>query len=199
METDCVILLANSIRNNAKLKKLDLGPGTKGKMFEEILCDTSSVNATHLSNHTLKDISVNRIYDDPDVIWGGEGGPPKHRFVDLMRLNRSKDKKRVAMLKILQNHHRLPSLKPLLEWDLQALPHAIAWIDAAEEVLRAERNKGDETVVGTGGFMRHTWKAQTDTLMDLENEKLTAIYTFVRALPEMIVPGYVPPVKDAAA
>ena len=47
--------------------------------------------------------------------------------------------------------------------------------------------------------MRRTWKAQTDTLMDLENEKLTAIYTFVRALPEMIVQGSVPPVKDNTA
>ncbi len=114
-----------------------------------------------------------------------------------MRLNRSEDKKRVATLKILQNHRRLPSLVPLLEWDhLGALPHVLAWIDAAEEVLRAERDKGGETVVGTGGLTRRKWKAQTDTLMDLENQKLSAIYTFARALPEMIVPGYVPPAKD---
>ena len=86
--------------------------------FQKVLFDTSSVNATFLSNHTLYDVSptgnVNEIV-----------GP-------LLRLNRKDDKKEVATIKILLCHNDFDML-PFFEWEFKVLPLVLSWLERASE------------------------------------------------------------------
>ena len=121
-----VLIFANALASNRKLKTLDLsdnGITTEGwSSFSKNLCDTSSVNNTYLSNHTLGSLGV----------WETNNMPPELR--SLLALNSSSDDKRqVAMKKILK-HHRHFDMQPFFEWELKVLPIAINWFDRARSV-----------------------------------------------------------------
>lgn len=115
IDDKCAKILANSLRNNNKLKFLklqDSGITEKGREhFSQVVCDTSSVNSTYLSNHTLE----------------GLGGPKQQRFIEL---NKGADKKQVAIRKILLHHPHI-DMDPFFEWDLKMLPFVVSWIDRA--------------------------------------------------------------------
>ena len=125
-------IVAISLANNRKLKTLYLsknGITAEGySSFSEILCDTTSVNSTFLSNHTLE-----RFGDLPSSSL-----PVDVR--SLLKMNRgTENKKQVAMKKIL-NHHQHFYMQPFFEWDLKVLPHAVSWFERARSV--------DSNVVG---------------------------------------------------
>ena len=130
------ITFANALAANSKLKALGLGDNditVEGwSSFSKVLCDTSSINNTFLSNHTLGDLAYNKI-------------SPSNMPVDvraLLALNRSsEDKRQVAMEKILK-HHRHFDMQPFFEWDLKVLPIAIDWFDQARSIENT-----DETVI----------------------------------------------------
>ncbi|EJK69216.1 hypothetical protein THAOC_09545 [Thalassiosira oceanica] len=60
--------LAESMRNNQRLTRMSLGDNDiteRGwNAFSSILCDTSSINATYNSNHTLQRLGVGEIPED---------------------------------------------------------------------------------------------------------------------------------------
>ena len=114
-------VFSSALMNNHTLKTLLLydNPSiTAGGLqaVSKVLCDTSSVNATFLSNHTLN-------YLGEEVRENAIIGP-------LLDLNDSDDKKEVATIKILQSHDDLDML-PFFEWEFKCLPIALRWLERA--------------------------------------------------------------------
>ncbi|EJK51647.1 hypothetical protein THAOC_29163 [Thalassiosira oceanica] len=109
--------LADSLRNNQRLTRMSLrGNNITARgwnAFSSILCDTSSINATYNSNHTLQDLGDYRIPEDVKL---------------LLSLNEGENKSRVAANKILQVHHHL-DMRPLFGRELGLLPYVVAWLD----------------------------------------------------------------------
>jgi hypothetical protein len=129
------LVFANALTKNGKLKVLDLedngitAEGWSG--FSKVLCDTSSINKTFLSNHTLQ--SLGRVPNIPANIRA------------LLESNRSNDKRQVAMKKILK-HHQHFNMQPFFEWEWKVLPLAISWFERArsieeEDVARISKRK----------------------------------------------------------
>jgi len=116
------LVFANALVNNSTLKLLgiqNIGITTEGwAPFSKLLCDTSSVNNTYLSNHTLKSfysISLTAVPDD---------------VRSLMVLNGIDDKRQVAITKILQNHSHF-DMRYFFEWEFSVLPIMISWFTKA--------------------------------------------------------------------
>ena len=99
---------------------LDNNPITaKGwEALSKILCDTTSVNATFLSNHTLWHVGSD--IDGNDII------------VPSLDLNESDVRKEVATIKILQSHEDFDML-PFFEWEFKCLPMVIGRLERASE------------------------------------------------------------------
>ena len=107
---------------NMKLKTLGLhenGIADEGwAHFSKPLCDTSSVNNTYLSNHTLSNLGT--IHQ-----------PLPTDLASYLALNRSSENKgQIAMTKILQHHYHF-NIKPFLKWEFKVLPLVIAWLEKA--------------------------------------------------------------------
>ena len=123
---DGALILADALARNCKLKTLNLGDNTitsEGySSFSKILCDTTSVNNTFLSNHTLEGLG----YVLPGIM-------PANVRASLVLNKSSEDKKQVAIKKILK-HHRHFDMQPFFEWDLKVLPIAISWFERARSV-----------------------------------------------------------------
>ena len=113
------LVFANALKNNSTLKVLRLN--VEGSItaegwtpFLKLLCDTSTVNNTYLSNHTLGTIS-----DMP------------RQYKDLLDWNRYYlNKQQVAMLKIFRNHSHF-NVESFFEWEFKVLPIMIEWFEKA--------------------------------------------------------------------
>ena len=92
---------------------------TRGwQALSKLLCNTSSVSATFLSNHTL--------------FYLGSGIHGNETIRPLIELNEREDKKEVATIKILQHHDDFDML-PFFEWEFKCLPLVIGWLERASE------------------------------------------------------------------
>ena len=122
VDDEAVAAFAKALVNNQMLERLSLdnNPITaKGwQALSKILCDTTSVNATFLSNHTLWHVGSD--IDGNDII------------VPSLELNESDDRKEVATIKILQSHEDFDML-PFFEWEFKCLPMVIGWLERASE------------------------------------------------------------------
>ena len=104
-------IFANALRGNSKLKCLTVNNcrfTTEGWMhFSKLLCDTSSLNKTYLSNHTLRVLALSDHRELPTDL------------VSLLNLNAiSENKGQVAMTKILQHHSHF-NMQPFFEWEFK--------------------------------------------------------------------------------
>ena len=173
--------LVDALKGNKSLKTLELphhqDSNRRRNMkdagwsaFSRLLCDTSSINNTYLSNHTLTCVGApNGMNDTP-------------RFVtDLLKMN-AKAYKNNAMRnqeivqsltrrKICMSHLDL-DMGPLFEYKLKLLPWVIEWFERSIQLC------GDE--VGK-------W---TESVPELQSRKLSAMYKFVRAMPLLVSDGY---------
>jgi len=116
---------ARSLVNNYKLTTLNIQSNASitdegWKAFSKLLCDTSSVNSTFLSNHTL-----NYLGD----------GLANEKLGSLLDLNGREDKKEVAIIKILQHHDGF-DMMPFFEWEFKVLPLMINWLERASTIRR---------------------------------------------------------------
>ena len=115
--------LAEGLRNNQRLTKISLTHSNITEMgwnaLASVLCNNSSLNATHGSNHTLEFLN-----DCSDNV-------PKD-IRTMLELNNGKDKSRVAANKILHAHRHL-DMKPLFDRELDLLPHVVEWLDRFAE------------------------------------------------------------------
>ena len=120
-DDDDLEILLSGLVGNCRLKKIPLcGITAKGwKAIKRLLCDTSSINNTYLSNHTLEEFQLSGLQNDDLLVV-------RH----LLSLNGREDKHRVAMEKILYYHSDF-DMQPFFEWEFKALPIAIDWFTKA--------------------------------------------------------------------
>lgn len=168
INTEDAITLANSLVHNTRLKSLYLYPNPISRqdqslvsnVFSKLLCNTTSINDTYTSNHTLQ-----MINHTSHQTFG---------LLHLLNWNKRTNKRHVAIIKILQ-YHPVIDMEPLFGWDLEgeeslkALPYILAFFErarapyllAAFDIARAA-TAGDEASY------------------DLEQRKLSAIYHSLR-------------------
>ena len=131
VDDDAMAAFASALTNNRTLNTLymDNNPSITAVGWESLsktLRDTSSVNATFLSNHTLYYVSPNAAGNNFEGIRR------------LLTLNgRRDDKKEVAAIKILQNHNDFDML-PFFEWEFKCLPLVLNWLERASEYQMPE-------------------------------------------------------------
>jgi hypothetical protein len=159
------VAIAEALAKNSHLKEVDLSLTVETSdsecwmAFSNTLCDTSSVNKTHLSNHTLEEI------DRALTIFRFEDPRPQD-VVSALELNQCADKQKVAVKKILK-HHRHFNIQPFVQWDFKVLPLLIRWLERAAP-----------------------FSAEFDMNGTIEMRKLTVVYEFIQALPELFVVNY---------
>ncbi|EJK51781.1 hypothetical protein THAOC_29019, partial [Thalassiosira oceanica] len=112
-------ILADGLRNNQRLTVMSLGGNNITEQgwnaFLSILCDTSSINTTYNSNHTLQSLGYFCFQVPQDVEM-------------MLHLNKGENKSRVAANKILQAHRHL-DMRPLFGRELGLLPYVVAWLE----------------------------------------------------------------------
>ena len=122
MSNEAVLAFANSLKGNCKLKTLNFsycnGITSEGwAHFSSLLCDTSSINKTYLSNHTLESLGAARFMSAD--------------LVSYLVLNASSENKgHIALRKILHYHSHI-NVQPLFEWEFKVWPLMIAWLEKA--------------------------------------------------------------------
>ena len=158
-------ILANGLENNTKMKILYLDGNpidqSSADIFNKLLCNTSSINLIHLSNHTLANFRL--------------PFPSEQNLDLLLKLNKCTNKSHVAIKKILKYHPNI-DMEPFFEWntegegerDLKALPYIVAWFERAGEAAASDE--------GGEGY-------------NIDAKKLSAIYQFARAMPLLFVPA----------
>jgi len=123
IDDEVVNAFTSALLNNHTLRNIFLHynetiTDKRWKAFSKLLCDTSSVNSTYLSNHTLTFVT---------------GGDTRASLKALLYLNKRENKKEVAMIKILQNHNDI-NLTPFFEWEFKVLPLMIGWLGKASAI-----------------------------------------------------------------
>jgi len=169
---DGALVFANSLTNNSTLYHLDLdrcGITLDGWIpFSNLLCDTSSINKTYLSNHTL------RYLGD----YHQEEEYPDHFDISAnLEINEHENKQQVAMFKILHAHSHF-DMKPFFEWDIKVLPIMIEWFTKAANCT----NSFEE---GIKRMVR---------LIQVGKMTLTAVFDFIKEFPML----YIEPVTRKA-
>jgi hypothetical protein len=156
--------IADSLAKNTTLKKLDLIENPTEidavGIFCSVLCETSSIDTTYSSNHTLESISV--------------GTQCRASVSTLLEMNKEKNKSHVAIRKILKYHPNI-DMKPLFEWGvnedgeqtLKALPHVVDWFERAKEAVAGDGDRED---------------------YHIEERQLSAILQFAKAMPLLLEP-----------
>ena len=145
-----MIAFANSLSQNNCLRELNINDDYTGSPFDlrvveddfcRALCNTSSINNIYSSNHTLETIPS----------YQNKGA----KLVSLLKLNKRRNKRHVAIKKILLYYPHDFDMEPLFdlsmeedddsERDLKALPHVVSWFETAKEATIAEttREHGD--------------------------------------------------------
>ena len=124
---DGAAVLANGLVGNKSLTNLYFnfsGITERGwAAFSRLLCNTSSVNDTYLSNHTLERIS--------EVSWGMRAPPSD--IEDYLHLNKSYNQA-AAISKIVDSHPDI-DVTPLFEFNLKCLPLVVAWLEEAKSYV----------------------------------------------------------------
>mmetsp|Transcript_18062 Transcript_18062/g.30467 ORF Transcript_18062/g.30467 Transcript_18062/m.30467 type:complete len:567 (+) Transcript_18062:253-1953(+) len=123
IDDDGISILADALTNNTSLESLCLnldGSTSAGKKtLLRLLCDTSSINNTYLSNHTLQTIGWYGQFID-----GGKYFDLNCRFFPNYRYL-------VPMCKILTHHPDLADMKPFYQWKMKFLPMIADWFQRA--------------------------------------------------------------------
>ena len=126
------IAIINGLANNKTLKDLDMSQNQMDnenevqEAFVKLLCNTTSINSIHSSNHTLTDLKIQ--------------GNIATRLHSKLQTNKCENKSHVAMIKILKYHPNI-DMEQLFEWgsndekNLMALPYVVAWFDRADEAI----------------------------------------------------------------
>lgn len=122
---DGAAVLANGLTGNKSLTNLRFDSSSitsRGwAAFSSLLCDTSSVNSTYLSNHTLVQI-------------GGYGTPLD--IVEVLKWNEFESQNNAAVIcKILHSHPDI-DVTPLFQFNLVCLPLLIARLEKAKPYWR---------------------------------------------------------------
>ena len=139
--------------------------------LSKVLCDTSSVNATYFSNHTIEELweQPDPKHYDYDVLSEYEDIVGKDLYL-LPELNRIHPQ-HAAICKILMSHKYL-DINPLLNLNLKCLPLVIAWYERAKPCL---------------AFTVHNRSVLEESAEVFQSRVLTALYQFVRGAPGKVL------------
>jgi len=172
VEDDGLEVLALGLADNKSVRNLyleelgnDISVTSAGWLaFSKALCDTSSVNSTYLSNHTIRNI------------WAGDAGEYiPHQDISLyLRLN-EEHPQHAARCKILMSHRHL-NMRSFLHWDLKFLPLAVAWFERAKPCTTLTIYEDDYDADLSRRLLEESDEA-------FESRTLTAMYEFVRGMP----------------
>ena len=165
IDDEALTSFADALKNNRTLVKLYVSisstEGETRRAFSNLLCDTSTINSTFLSNHTLLSMFRGHLSYDREH-------PLRPLLQPLLILNGkgSLSKKKVAMIKILQYHNDF-DMTPFFEWEFKVLPLMINWFERAScfESMR-------------GGI-----DVPENFEPNIGPRKLSCIYQFVRGMP----------------
>jgi len=122
---DGALALADGLRGNNSLRHLMFAPVSAGvtdvgwSTFSKLLCDTSSINNTYLSNHSLEWIGLYHVDSDVPLIIRRYIAWNKDQRIDA------------AIRKILKTHDHF-EMKPFFQWKLKFLPVMVAWFERAQ-------------------------------------------------------------------
>eukprot|EP00984_Skeletonema_dohrnii_P029685 scaffold20524_cov85-Skeletonema_dohrnii-CCMP3373.AAC.5 len=133
--------------------------------FSRALCDTSSVNNTYLSNHTICDF-WNEDYEERPI-------PPQDISLHL-QLNKEHPQ-HAARCKILMSHRNL-DMAPFLQWKMKFLPLALAWFERAKPCATLTIYEDDYDPDSSRRVLEESDEA-------FESRALAAMYEFVRGMP----------------
>lgn len=148
--------------------------------FSRLLCDTSSVNSTYLSNHTLQIVRNDNWYGQEDVPACVE------KYLDLNRYKVARDGvSKIPLIKILTHHTDL-EMQPFFRWKLKCLPIVVSWFEMAKEVLYSVYHilQYEPCPMLVDQFLekRHT--------TEIDSMQCSAIYKYVRAMPMLVLNGF---------
>eukprot|EP00984_Skeletonema_dohrnii_P010497 scaffold4092_cov105-Skeletonema_dohrnii-CCMP3373.AAC.6 len=133
------------------------------------LCDTSSVNNTYLSNHTVQEF-FDYSYDEDE-----EEDIQKSVFLYL-QLNKEHPE-HSARCKILMNHAHL-DMAPLLLWELKLLPLAVGWFERAKHCTTLSIYEDDPD---------NTKRVLQESEEVFQSRALTSVYEFIRGMTEKVL------------
>eukprot|EP00985_Skeletonema_marinoi_P000614 scaffold224_cov108-Skeletonema_marinoi.AAC.12 len=166
-------VLARGLIGNKVLRCLDEGDIAITPVgwyaFSTALCDTSSVNNTYLSNHTVQEL-FNYSYDEDE-----EEDIQKSVFLYL-KLNKEHPED-AAVCKILMNHTHL-DMTPLLLWELKFLPLAVGWFERAKHCTTLSIDEDDPD---------NTKRVLEESEEVFQSRALTALYEFIRGMTEKVL------------
>ena len=171
--------LADALKGNKSLKTLCLPRESRRRLnmtdvgwsaFSKLLCDTSSINNTYLSNHTLQSIGEYPMFDTR---------PYLNVFLEMNAAAQKSVTKRnqeIAMqsltrCKIFMSHPDL-DMEPLFDYKLKLFPLVVDWFRKSIQL------SGEEVGV---------WK---ESVPKLQCRELSAVYKFVHGMPLLISDGY---------
>mmetsp|Transcript_18251 Transcript_18251/g.28010 ORF Transcript_18251/g.28010 Transcript_18251/m.28010 type:complete len:694 (+) Transcript_18251:49-2130(+) len=173
--------LADGLMGNTTLKHLVLTPDSAGitstgwAAFSRLLCDTSSINNTYRSNHTLEHIGddyhyVSDPFGGPKLFRSGNysggyfpGIPPA--VVQYLKINKENY---AAKIKIGRCHPDIP-VEVFFGYKLKFLPFLVSWF------------------VGFG--TRKCSNCQNATTREFQRRELSTVYKFIRGMPMLAVDG----------
>ena len=122
IEDDGAATLAESLRSNERLTTMWFEVSniteTGWNAFSYLVYDTTSIDATYNSNHTLQNL--------------GDASLNSQHVQMLLELNSDEDKCRVAANKILRAHRHL-DMRPFFSVELNLLPCVITWLERFAE------------------------------------------------------------------
>ena len=170
------LVFANALVNNSTLEQLDLddcGITPEGwAPFSKLLCDTSSVNDTYLSNHTLQYLGDEHDLDSEDEHYEDSNICP------YLQLNKREDKQQTATIKIL-GHYSHFDMEPFFEWELKVLPLMMKWFEMAHIRTTAEYQYAQYTQGG---------REDLDNLrLKINKMQLSVVYDFIREFPMLYI------------
>jgi len=171
------ITLADSLANNTKLVHLcmtgnQIDQSSAGN-FYNLLCNTTSINNTYSSNHTLEEVQgCDR--------WG--------EVASLLGCNRYMKKYAAAAINKILRYHPNIDMEPFFEMgtedserNLQGLPYVIDWFERAKEAVL------DISFIKNGVVQGQTFLYEDTRIPLVDTRKLSAIYQFARDMPLMFV------------
>ena len=166
LDDKALTAFARALINNRSLHTLDLNYNQaitdEGReVLSKSLCDTSSIDSTFLSNHTLR-------------FSGRLNGVPSLRT--MLTLNSRDDKKEVAMIKILQHHDDF-DMVPFFEWEFKVLPLMIDWFQRASSITMPSNydpNIGSRKLSSIYQFVRGMPLLYVETYLMKELEDIKA-------------------------
>jgi len=165
---DGAITILNAVEGNNRLREISLFNRNPMDMnvvedaLSRLLCNTSSINSTYSSNHTVFPLELE---------FNIEG-----ELKALIKMNTVTNKSHVAIRKILRYHPNI-DMKPFFGWDadgdwtLKGLPYILAWFGKAREAVTVNDEEGYEG--DPDGKKEY----------NVEKRKLSAIYEFAKAMP----------------